>query len=218
METCANGFLIGIQIGMSMIVLLHLSENLYLDISHRKYWHKNEITNFSYKTCVTHNYCWIKAKDEELEKAIEAALEAGYRHIDTAYCYENEHVIGKVLKRWLSSGKLKSKFIFPVKLTTAKWLLSGEDIFIVTKLPPKGNRPEGVQKYIKKSLEALQLSYVDVYLIHTPFAFNDVEGEMFPKRTDGYADLDVTTNHVATWKVCSILFIHKRKTVREMVL
>lgn len=82
-----------------------------------------------------------------------------------------------------------------------KLLLSGDDLFIVTKLPPKGIRPEGVKKYIKKSLEALQLNYVDVYLIHTPFAFNDVEGELFPKKADGSADLDFTTDHVAVWKV-----------------
>ncbi|XP_025833486.1 alcohol dehydrogenase [NADP(+)] [Agrilus planipennis] len=49
-----------------------------------------------------------QANDEELEKGMEAALEAGYRHIDTAHVYENEGVIGKVIKRWLSSGKLDS--------------------------------------------------------------------------------------------------------------
>jgi hypothetical protein len=50
-----------------------------------------------------------QAKDEELEQAVEAALEAGYRHIDTAHVYENEKVIGKVLSRWFSTGKLNSK-------------------------------------------------------------------------------------------------------------
>lgn len=48
-----------------------------------------------------------KAKDEEIEKSLETALEAGYRHIDTAFVYENEAVIGKVLNRWLSSGKIQ---------------------------------------------------------------------------------------------------------------
>ncbi|KAK6635133.1 hypothetical protein RUM44_000382 [Polyplax serrata] len=57
------------------------------------------------------------ATDNELEEALECALSTGYRHIDTAYAYRNEHVIGKVLKRWLDAGKVKR-----------------EDLFIVTKV------------------------------------------------------------------------------------
>lgn len=51
----------------------------------------------------------IQVNEEEMEKGLEAALEAGYRHIDTAYIYKTEATIGTVLKRWISSGKLKSK-------------------------------------------------------------------------------------------------------------
>jgi len=36
-------------------------------------------------------------------------LEAGYRHIDTAYVYENEKVIGNVLKKWIDAGKITRK-------------------------------------------------------------------------------------------------------------
>lgn len=50
--------------------------------------------------------------DRELEQALDAALEAGYRHIDTATIYRNEHLIGKVLKRWLSEGKVKREELF----------------------------------------------------------------------------------------------------------
>lgn len=166
---------------------------------------KMQINSFKFISICTHTLLTLflcQAQDEELEKAIEDALEAGYRHIDTAHTYENEHVIGRVLNRWLSSGRLKRKRTFHFQFISIQSVvaLSGEDLFIVTKLPPRGNRPEGVQKYIKLSLEALQLSYVDVYLIHTPFAFNEVEGQMFPVK-DGKADLDLTTDHVATWKV-----------------
>ncbi|XP_966351.2 1,5-anhydro-D-fructose reductase [Tribolium castaneum] len=124
-----------------------------------------------------------QAKDEELEQAFEAALEAGYRHIDTAHVYENEKVIGKVLNRWLSSGKLTRK-----------------DIFLVTKLPPGGNRPEAVSKYIKRSLDLLQVQYLDLFLIHVPFAFKDVEGDLHPMTPDGRIDIDPSTDHVALWK------------------
>lgn len=53
---------------------------------------------------------YLKAQGEPLEKALEAALEAGYRHIDTAHAYDNEAVIGRILHRWLVLGKLKSTF------------------------------------------------------------------------------------------------------------
>lgn len=56
--------------------------------------------------------------EEALTKAIHTALETGYRHIDTAFYYKNEHIIGKVLKEWFDSKKLKR-----------------EDVFITTKLP-----------------------------------------------------------------------------------
>ncbi|XP_065167026.1 aldo-keto reductase family 1 member A1 isoform X2 [Atheta coriaria] len=123
-----------------------------------------------------------QAKDDELEQALNNALEAGYRHIDTATVYENEKVIGKVLKKWIDSGKLKR-----------------DDLFIVTKLPPCGNRPSGVATYLQRSLDDLQLDYVDMYLIHTPFAFIEC-GDMHPMK-DGKIMLDMNTDHVATWKV-----------------
>lgn len=50
--------------------------------------------------------------EEELEKAIDTAIEIGYRHIDTAFAYNNEQIIGKVLKKWFASGKLSSEIKF----------------------------------------------------------------------------------------------------------
>ncbi|CAG9766051.1 unnamed protein product [Ceutorhynchus assimilis] len=124
-----------------------------------------------------------QASDDILSNAIDKALTAGYRHIDTAHAYENEKVIGDVIKKWIDSGKLKR-----------------EDIFLTTKLPPGGNRPEGVSKYLKRSLELLQMDYVDLYLVHTPFAFKDIEGQLHPFTADGRIDMDVNTDHIAIWK------------------
>jgi len=55
--------------------------------------------------------------DSELEAALDEALTVGYRHIDTAFVYQNEHVVGRVLKKWIDAGKVKR-----------------EDLFIVTKV------------------------------------------------------------------------------------
>ncbi|XP_066599062.1 1,5-anhydro-D-fructose reductase [Prorops nasuta] len=123
-----------------------------------------------------------QANDDELEAAVETALEAGYRHIDTAPVYENEHVIGKVLKKWLDAGKLKRS-----------------ELFIVTKLPPVGNRPGDVEKWIKRSLQKLQLDYIDLYLIHAPFAFVDEGEELHPVNDKGEIKLDTHTNYLKVW-------------------
>ena len=117
----------------------------------------------------------LQATDDSLEKGLEAALEAGYRHIDTAAAYENEDIIGKVLKRWFDAKKLKR-----------------EDIFVTTKLSALTLYAEKVEECLKTSLQKLQLDYVDLYLLHFPVAFriND-EGQYVSGNTD----------HEAIWKV-----------------
>lgn len=55
---------------------------------------------------------YFKALDVELENALDRALQIGYRHIDTATVYKNEHVIGRVLKKWFTSGKLRREDVF----------------------------------------------------------------------------------------------------------
>ncbi|KAI4503987.1 hypothetical protein M0802_000458 [Mischocyttarus mexicanus] len=124
-----------------------------------------------------------QASEEEIETALDIALEAGYRHIDTATVYENEKAVGKVLKKWLDSGKIKRS-----------------ELFIVTKLPAVGNRPRGVEKWIKKSLENLQLDYLDLYLIHVPFTLQEVGEELHPKNEKGEVMIDTSTDHIKIWK------------------
>ncbi|GLG98968.1 Aldo-keto reductase AKR2E4 [Gryllus bimaculatus] len=120
---------------------------------------------------------------EEVVAAVDAALEAGYRHIDTAYMYQNEAAIGKALKKWFDSGRLKR-----------------EELFIVTKLPPVGNRAESVEKYLKRSLAALQLDYVDLYLIHNPVGLMEKGEDLWPTDDSGNTLQDKNTDHVSLWK------------------
>lgn len=87
---------------------------------------------------------WQMAAGRETEQAVEWALEAGYRHIDTASMYRNEASVGAALRR---SG------------------LPREDVFVTTKLMP--GRPSAARE-LDKSLTRLGFDYIDLYLIHWP--------------------------------------------------
>ncbi|CAH1101272.1 unnamed protein product [Psylliodes chrysocephalus] len=54
---------------------------------------------------------WEARDDAEIVTALNAALELGYRHIDTAFAYENERTVGKVLNEWINSGKIEQRRI-----------------------------------------------------------------------------------------------------------
>ncbi|CAJ0928081.1 unnamed protein product, partial [Mesorhabditis belari] len=89
---------------------------------------------------------------DSMEKAIEAALEAGYRLFDTAHIYENEKEIGDALKNSLP-----------------KFGLTREDIFITTKVPIIDEDPAfHTKRCLKESLEKLQTDYLDLVLLHYP--------------------------------------------------
>jgi 2,5-diketo-D-gluconate reductase A len=87
---------------------------------------------------------WQMAAGAETEQAVGWALEAGYRHIDTASMYRNEKSVGDAIR---SSG------------------LSREEIFVATKLMP--SHPKAAPE-LARSLGRLGLDHVDLYLIHWP--------------------------------------------------
>lgn len=121
------------------------------------------------------------AKDESLRRGLNVALETGYRHIDTAYLYDNEHIIGEELKKWFDLGKLKRS-----------------DVFITTKLPGFYHRAGDVEKSIKESLAKLQLDYVDLFLIHTPFPLKRGSNGSIEMVNDEIVPVDV--DHLETWR------------------
>ncbi|XP_060805327.1 aldo-keto reductase family 1 member A1 [Amyelois transitella] len=129
-----------------------------------------------------------QASDDVLEKSVESALASGYRHFDTARAYENEAALGRALRRWIGSDSARRK-----------------ELFIVTKLPPGGNRPDLVPEYFESSMKDLGLDYLDLYLMHTPFAFAHVPGDLHPKNPDGSMQVDHTTDLIAVWKsICKL--------------
>nr|XP_027206724.1 aldose reductase-related protein 2-like [Penaeus vannamei] len=126
--------------------------------------------------------CWQSPPDQ-LTRAVEAALDAGYRHIDTAYNYLNEEAVGAGIRNWLEkTGKSRG------------------EVFVVTKLPMNGMYEGGVEKFLKKSLEKLQLGYVDLYLVHGPVGvIGKDDNDIFPM-VDGKLNVDFGTDLIAVWK------------------
>ena len=86
--------------------------------------------------------------------ATKAALEAGFRALDTAERYRTEKEVGEAMQEVFEAGKIKR-----------------EEVFVATKLWNTNHRPERVKPAFEASLKKLQLDYLDLYLIHTPFAF-----------------------------------------------
>ena len=85
---------------------------------------------------------------EECERSVVDALEVGYRSIDTAAVYQNEEPVGRAIKR---SG------------------VPREEIFVTTKLWIQDAGFDSAKKAFERSLDRLQLDYLDLYLIHQPY-------------------------------------------------
>lgn len=90
---------------------------------------------------------------EQAETAVQEAIQAGYRHIDTAQSYMNEEAVGRGI---------------------AKSGVAREELFITTKIWVENASYDGVLASFERSLKRLGLDYIDLLLIHQPYS--DVYG------------------------------------------
>ncbi|MBV9884938.1 MAG: aldo/keto reductase [Acidobacteria bacterium] len=126
----------------------------------------------------------------ETISATRDALLAGFRHFDCAERYGNEREVGQALKEGLAATSL-----------------SRENIFVTTKLWNSNHRPDRVEPAFNASLARLGLDYLDLYLIHTPYAFQP--GDNYdPRDKDGNVIYDRDTTLLETWKALESLVEH----------
>jgi alcohol dehydrogenase (NADP+) len=118
------------------------------------------------------------------------ALEAGFRHFDCAERYGNEREVGKALEAGLAAPGI-----------------AREDIFVTTKLWNSNHRPERVKPAFEASLTRLGLNYLDLYLIHTPFAFQPGD-DQDPRDQNGNVIYDQGVTLLDTWKALETLVDH----------
>jgi len=123
---------------------------------------------------------------EEVGRAVKAALATGYRLIDCAGAYENEHEVGKALEEVFAEGKIKRS-----------------DVFITSKIQSSALEPSGIAKRLDRTLAELRTTYLDLYLVHSPVAVNMVDGKPVPFRNKGWGLQDV-------WRVMESLVATKK--------
>jgi len=117
----------------------------------------------------------------QVEQAVKDAIDAGYRLIDCAHAYQNEHEVGNAIQAKIAEGAVKR-----------------EDLFITSKLWNTFHSPQLVPGAIETTLKNLQLDFLDLYLIHWPLSYKEGVG-LFP--TDANGDfLEGDADWLDSWK------------------
>ena len=118
------------------------------------------------------------------------ALAAGFRLFDCAERYRNEREVGAALQAGLAAGGI-----------------AREEIFVTTKLWNSNHRPERVEPAFEASLERFGFNYLDLYLIHTPFAFQSGD-DQDPRDQNGNILYDKGVTLLDTWRAMESLVDH----------
>ncbi len=119
---------------------------------------------------------WQMPDGEETYRAVLFALKNGYRHIDTARAYGNEPSVGRAIR---DSG------------------LPRDQIFVTTKLPAEVKDHDEALASFEATMQALNLDYIDLYLIHAPWPWDE-------------KGADYRTENKAVWKALEKIYRGER--------
>lgn len=146
---------------------------------------------------------WQIQGGQQTYDAVRLALKAGYRHIDTAKAYRNEKSVGEAI---LDSD------------------VDRENVFVTSKLPAATKTYDGAIADFRSTMKELNLSYLDLYLIHAPWPWNERganydEGnvEVWKAMQDIYASGDVKAIGVSNFNVHDLENILQMADVKPMV-
>ncbi|XP_069679203.1 1,5-anhydro-D-fructose reductase-like isoform X2 [Periplaneta americana] len=122
-----------------------------------------------------------QAKPGEMLQVVKDAIDIGYRSFDTAKIYGNDHEVGEAIREKIAQDTVKR-----------------EELFVTNKLWCSYNREDLVVPNCKKTLEAMGLDYLDLYLIHFPTALK--EGDHFLPKDENDKIIYSDADYVDTWR------------------
>ncbi|KAI1340910.1 NADP-dependent oxidoreductase domain-containing protein [Xylariaceae sp. FL0016] len=127
----------------------------------------------------------------ETYRAVKAALEVGYRHLDCAWFYLNEGEVGEAVRDYLKEHSEVKR----------------EHIFITTKVWNHLHEPEEVKWSLENSLKNFGLDYIDLFLVHWPIAAESTAERMPKLGADGKYVIkkELTENPEPTWRAMESL-------------
>lgn len=114
-------------------------------------------------------------------QSVKWAIEAGYRHIDTALAYENEKEVGRAINEMIQSK-----------------IVTRDELFVVTKVWNTYHSKANAIRSVNISLSNLGLKYIDLVLIHWPFGFK--EGDQLIPRDDHNKIIFSDIDYLETWQ------------------
>lgn len=128
----------------------------------------------------------------ETYAAVTHALKTGYRHLDCAWFYQNEHEIGDAVRDFLAQNPSVTR----------------QDIFICTKVWNHLHEPEEVKWSLENSLQELKLDYVDLFLVHWPIAAESDDNHKPKLGADGKYIIKqgLTDNPEPTWRAMEDIY------------
>ncbi|CAB3373308.1 Hypothetical predicted protein [Cloeon dipterum] len=137
-----------------------------------------------------------ESKPGEVKTAVDAAISAGYRHIDCSPTYGNEAEVGDAIAAKIKDGSV-----------------TRDQIYIVSKLWQTYHEPDVVEDGLRATLKNLQVDYLDLYLMHFPIGFKQQSG-LVPAHDANNQIITTDRDYVDTWKAMEKLV--EKKLVRSI--